>query len=135
MLGMRIAGARRPIDRLKPHQAHQTTGPAAPDTGNAADGIEPVLHTVARRFARNASAPCTNHTGNRVTARHNRMTELKHSQFQEMCNIRVSLTTCSKLRRCRIEQVISCLYLLLPGIGIPCPMNLAYPVNAHDRYM
>ena len=28
MLGMRIAGARRPIDRLKPHQAHQTTGPA-----------------------------------------------------------------------------------------------------------
>ena len=28
VLGMRIAGARRPIDRLKPHQAHQTTGPA-----------------------------------------------------------------------------------------------------------
>ena len=31
VLGMRIAGARRPIDRLKPHQAQQTTGPAPPD--------------------------------------------------------------------------------------------------------
>ena len=31
MLGMRIAGARRPIDRLKPHQAQQTTGPATTD--------------------------------------------------------------------------------------------------------
>ena len=31
VLGVRIAGARRPINRLKPHQAHQTTGPAAPD--------------------------------------------------------------------------------------------------------
>ena len=31
MLGMRIAGARRPIDRLKPHQAQQTTGPVTTD--------------------------------------------------------------------------------------------------------
>ena len=31
VLGVGRAGARRPIDRLKPHQAHQTTGPAAPD--------------------------------------------------------------------------------------------------------
>ena len=29
--GMRIAGAWRPVDRLKPHQAHQTTGPATAD--------------------------------------------------------------------------------------------------------
>ena len=28
---MRIAGPRRPIDRLKAQQAHQTTGPAAAD--------------------------------------------------------------------------------------------------------
>ena len=27
----RVAGARRPIDRLKPHQAHQPTGPASAD--------------------------------------------------------------------------------------------------------
>ena len=31
VLGMRITGAWRPVDRLKPHQAHQTTGPAATD--------------------------------------------------------------------------------------------------------
>ena len=31
VLGVRIAGPRRPIDRLKPHQTHQTAGPAAPD--------------------------------------------------------------------------------------------------------
>ena len=30
VLGMRITGAWCPVDRLKPHQAHQTTGPAAP---------------------------------------------------------------------------------------------------------
>ena len=28
---MRITGAWRPVDRLKPHQAHQTTGPATTD--------------------------------------------------------------------------------------------------------
>ena len=31
VLGRRLAGARRPIDRLKPHQAHQTAAPAAPE--------------------------------------------------------------------------------------------------------
>ena len=31
VLGVRSAGTRRPIDRLKPHQAQQTTGPAAAD--------------------------------------------------------------------------------------------------------
>ena len=31
VLGVRIAGARRPIDRLKPHQAHQPSGPASAD--------------------------------------------------------------------------------------------------------
>ena len=31
VLGMRIAGARRPIDCLKPHQAHQPSGPASAD--------------------------------------------------------------------------------------------------------
>ena len=31
VLGVRIAGPRRPIDRLKPHQTHQTAGPTAPD--------------------------------------------------------------------------------------------------------
>ena len=31
VLGVRIAGARRPIDRLKSHQAHQTSGPASAD--------------------------------------------------------------------------------------------------------
>ena len=31
VLGVWIAGVRRPIDRLKPHQAHQTSGPAPPD--------------------------------------------------------------------------------------------------------
>ena len=31
MLGMRITGAWCPVDRLKPHQAHQTTGPATTD--------------------------------------------------------------------------------------------------------
>ena len=31
VLGMRCAGPRRPIDRLKPHQAHQPCGAPAPD--------------------------------------------------------------------------------------------------------
>ena len=31
VLGVRIAGARRPIDRLKTQQAHQPSGPAPPD--------------------------------------------------------------------------------------------------------
>ena len=31
VLGVRIAGARRPIDRLKPHQTHQPPGPASAD--------------------------------------------------------------------------------------------------------
>ena len=31
MLGVRIAGAWRPIDCLKPHQAHQPSGPASAD--------------------------------------------------------------------------------------------------------
>ena len=31
VLGVRIAGTRRPIDRLKPHQAHQPSGPASAD--------------------------------------------------------------------------------------------------------
>ena len=51
VLGVRVAGARCPIDRLKPHQAHQTTGPAAPDphalaaqvTGHLAGTVERAL--------------------------------------------------------------------------------------------